>query len=64
MTHRREPAEPTRIMKPVKPPKIAKASRATTDVSNWWYAVGALVGVAIVAVWWLFLYNPIMSIFY
>lgn len=60
MTHRRGPAEPTKIMKPVKTVKADKSIK----VSNWWYVVGFLVGVAAVFVFWWFIWPLFISLFY
>lgn len=50
MTHRRQEAK-AKTARPIK-------------VSNWWYAVGGLVGVAAVFVFWWFIWPLIVAIFY
>jgi hypothetical protein len=47
-------------MKPVKTVKADKSIK----VSNWWYVVGFLVGVAAVFVFWWFIWPLFISLFY
>lgn len=35
-----------------------------TKVSNWWYAVGFLVGIVTVFVFWWFIWPLVISLFY
>jgi hypothetical protein len=60
VTHRREPAEPTKIMKPVKPTKADKDIK----VSWWWSVVGFVGGMAVVGTFWWYIYPLIIGLFY